>query len=179
MRNQQLTVFPAGQSTGRMMTNAGRTRSLGGELSLQLSPWRSLDIHLAYGYTDARFVRYDDGQQDYAGRCIPYAPQHTFAAQAVWTIPTGVAWLGDVVLQGGVDGTGRIFWNEENSRSQAPYALLEASVRLEHRRWAIDLWGRNLADTRYDVFYFKSMGNEFVQRGRPCTFGITLSIHID
>ena len=179
VRNQQLTVFPAGQSTGRMMTNAGRTRSLGGELSLQLSPWRSLDIHLAYGYTDARFVRYDDGQHDYAGRRIPYAPQHTFAAQAVWTIPTGVAWLGDVVLQGGVDGTGRIFWNEENSRSQAPYALLEASVRLEHRRWAIDLWGRNLADTRYDVFYFKSMGNEFVQRGRPRTFGITLSIHID
>lgn len=179
VRNQQLTVFPAGQSTGRMMTNAGRTRSLGGELSLQLSPWRSLDIHLAYGYTDARFVRYDDGQQDYAGRRIPYAPQHTFAAQAVWTIPTGVAWLGDVVLQGGIDGTGRIFWNEENSRSQVPYALLEASVRLEHRRWAIDLWGRNLADTRYDVFYFKSMGNEFVQRGRPRTFGITLSIHID
>ena len=90
-----------------------------------------------------------------------------------------MAWLGDVVLQGGIDGTGRIFWNEENSRSQVPYALLEASVRLEHRRWAIDLWGRNLADTRYDVFYFKSMGNEFVQRGRPCTFGITLSIHID
>ena len=52
-------------------------------------------------------------------------------------------------------------------------------MRLEHRRWAIDLWGRNLADTRYDVFYFKSMGNEFVQRGRPRTFGITLSIHID
>ena len=179
VRNQQLTVFPAGQSTGRMMTNAGRTRSLGGELSLQLSPWRTLDLNLACGYTDARFVRYDDGQQDYAGRRIPYAPQHTFAAQAAWTIPTGVAWLGDVVLQGGVNGTGRIYWNEENSRSQAPYALLEASVRLEHRRWAIDLWGRNLADTHYDLFYFKSMGNEFVQRGRPRTFGITLSIHID
>ncbi len=30
-RNQQLTVFPPGQTTGRMMTNAGRTRSLGAE----------------------------------------------------------------------------------------------------------------------------------------------------
>ena len=26
---------------------------------------------------------------------------------------------------------------------------------------------------------FVLMGNEFVQRGRPRTFGITLSIHID
>ncbi|MFR0762888.1 MAG: TonB-dependent receptor domain-containing protein [Alistipes communis] len=29
-RDQQLTVFPEGQTTGRMMTNAGRTRSRGG-----------------------------------------------------------------------------------------------------------------------------------------------------
>ena len=33
-RDQQLTVFPEGQVTGRLMTNAGRTRSFGGEASL-------------------------------------------------------------------------------------------------------------------------------------------------
>ena len=43
-RDQQLTVFPEGTTTGRMMTNAGRTRSFGGELSLQVSPWQNLDI---------------------------------------------------------------------------------------------------------------------------------------
>lgn len=37
---------------------------------------------------------------------------------------------------------------------------------------------RNLADAGYDVFYFKSIGNEFVQRGRPRTFGITLNINL-
>ena len=58
-RDQQLTVFPPGQTTGRMMTNAGRTRSLGAEAAVQISPWRTFDINLAYGYTDARFVRYE------------------------------------------------------------------------------------------------------------------------
>lgn len=37
-----------------MMTNAGRTRSFGGELSLQVSPWQNLDINAAYGYTNAK-----------------------------------------------------------------------------------------------------------------------------
>lgn len=177
-RDQQLTVFPEGSKTGRMMTNAGRTRSWGGEFSLQAAPWRSLEVNAAYGYTDARFVRYDDGQHDYAGNFLPYAPQHTLAVSAAWTLPTGVKWLGDVVLQAGIRGTGRIRWNEENTLVQPFYTLFEASVRLEHPRYSIDVWGRNLSDERYEVFYFKSIGNEFVQWGRPRMFGITLNINI-
>lgn len=178
-RDQQLTVFPAGQTTGRMMTNAGRTRSLGAEVSLQASPCRSLDINIAYGYTNVKFVRYDNGQQDFKGNRLPYAPQHTLSGNAAWTIPTGVAWLGDVVLQAGVRCAGDIYWNEENSLRQPFYALADASVRLEQKRYSIDLWARNLGNTQYEVFYFKSIGNEFVQRGRPRTVGITLSINID
>ena len=186
-RDQQLTVFPPGQTTGRMMTNAGRTRSLGAEAAVQISPWRTFDINLAYGYTDARFVRYettvknDDGDPvriSYKDNRIPYAPQHTLSAGAAWTVPTGVKWLGDLVFQAGVRCAGRIWWNEENTLSQPFYVLTDASVRFEHARYSLSVWGRNLADTGYDVFYFKSIGNEFVQRGRPRTFGITLNINL-
>jgi len=178
-RNQQLTVFPAGVSTGRMMTNAGRSRSLGGELSLQIAPRNNFVIDAAYGYTDARFVRYDDGKADYAGKRIPYAPEHTLSLAAEWSIPTGVEWLGNVTLRAGARGAGRIRWNEANALSQPFYLLADASLRIGHPRYAVDFWGRNLGDCGYDVFYFKSVGNEFVQRGRPRTFGITLSINID
>ena len=54
-RNQQLTVFPEGQTTGRMMTNAGRTRSRGGELSVQALVAHRLDLRLSYGFTHATF----------------------------------------------------------------------------------------------------------------------------
>ena len=177
-RDQQLTVFPEGTTTGRMMTNAGRTRSLGGELSLQISPWRNLDINAAYGYTDARFVRYNDGKQDFKDNRLPYAPQHTLGAGAAWTVPTGVSWLGNIVLRAGMRCAGRIWWNEENTLSQPFYALAEASVRFEQKHYSVDIWGRNLGGEKYDVFYFKSIGNEFVQRGRPRTFGITLNINL-
>lgn len=177
-RDQQITVFPEGTTTGRMMTNAGRTRSFGGEFSLQLTPWRNLDLNAAYGYTDARFVRYDNGNEDFKGNRIPYAPQHTLAAGAVWTIPTSLEWLGNIVVQAGVRCTGPVYWNEENSLRQPFYALADASLRIEQEHYSIDFWGRNLGGERYDVFYFKSVGNEFVQRGRPRTFGITLNINL-
>ena len=179
VRDQQLTVFPEGQTTGRMMANAGRTRSRGAELSLQASPWRDLDLNVSYGYTDARFVRYRSGNEDYAGMRVPYAPEHTFSAAATWSRPTGVAWLGDVVVQAGVQGAGPIQWNEENTLTEPFYALMNATIRLEHRRWSLGVWGRNLTDTSYNVFYFKSIGNEFVQRGRPRTFGLILTLNID
>ena len=179
VRDQQLTVFPEGQTTGRMMTNAGRTRSRGAELSLQISPRRDLDFNVAYGYTDARFLRYRSGNDDYAGKRVPYAPQHTFSAAATWSRPTGLGWLGDVVVQAGVQGAGPIEWNEENSLREPFYALVNASIRFEHRRWSLGVWGRNLTETDYNVFYFKSIGNEFVQRGRPRSFGITLTLNID
>ena len=73
---------------------------------------------------------------------------------------------------------GRIYWNEQNDRSQPFYTLLDASIRFEQRHYAIDIWGRNLTGTRYDTFYFESIGNSFLQRGRPRTFGVTLSINL-
>ncbi len=175
-RDQQLTVFPDDLGTGRMMTNAGRTRSFGGEASLQAVVARRLELNAAYGYTNARFVRYDNGQEDFRHRFVPYAPQHTASVQASWAIPAGLRWLDRVVASAGVSGLGRIWWNERNSLGQPFYLLTECSVRFEHRHYTLDLWVRNLFDTRYDAFYFVSIRNAFVQQGRPRTMGVRLSI---
>ncbi len=178
VEDQQLTVFPDANSTGRMMTNAGRTRSLGGEFAMQIRPTSNFEIDLAYGYTHATFRRYNDGKEDFAGNFLPYVPRQTLSTGFTWTIPTGVAWLGDVVLHGGMRSTDKIYWNEANTLSQPFYTLFDASVRIEHKNYAIDLWGKNLGDKSYDIFYFESIGNRFVQRGKPQIFGITLSVTI-
>ena len=178
IKDQQLTVFPPGKGTGRMMKNAGKSRSYGAEVALRIAPWRSLDVNVTYGYTNAKFKDFDDGKHNHKGNYVPYSPQHTLSANVEWTHPTGVSWLGDVILQGGVQATGKVFWNEANTLHQPFYALWNAAVGVEHRHYSLMIWGRNLTDTSHDVFYFMSMGNEFVQRGRPRTFGITLNINI-
>ena len=76
MNRQQLTVFPPGLSTGRMMTNAGRSRSIGAEAELDWTPG-DFRAHVSWSWCDSRFVSYDDGNHDYAGHFVPYVPRHT------------------------------------------------------------------------------------------------------
>ena len=177
-RDQQLTVFPEGQTTGRMMTNAGKTRSFGGEISAKSSPFEKFDVSLSYGYTNARFVEFRNGESDYAGQYVPYAPQHTVAARANYEIEIPTRWLERIVLGVGYKGVGPIYWNEENSLRQNYYSLLDGSVRFEGEHYAVELWGRNLTNTRYAVFHFESISHPFLQMGRPRTFGVTLSINL-
>ena len=176
--DRQLTVFPEGQTTGRMMTNAGRSRSCGAEATLTYRPHRNVSLSAAYGYTNARFTKFVSGNDDYRGKRVPYSPEHTLSARATYTIPLPARWAESVAVSAGYKGAGRIYWNEENSASQPFYSLIDCSVRLESRHWAVELWMKNVSGTKYDVFYFESMGNRFLQRGRPRSFGIKASIDI-
>ena len=123
-------------------------------------------------------MRFSDGIHDYKGKCIPYAPRNTLFLQCVWEIPVRGGKLESVTLDVNMRGTGRIYWNEDNTLHQPFYALLGASVSLKGKIWELQVWGRNLTNTRYNTFYFMSMGNEFLQRGRPIQGGATLLLTI-
>lgn len=170
--DQQLTVFPAGQTTGRMMTNAGSTRSFGVEASLNYNPIEGLNFGASYGYTNARFRKFIDGVNDYAGNTIPYAPQNTLQLQASYTLQLGSKQFKALTFSLNGYGAGRIYWNESNSLSQPLYATLDGTVRLEGKRWAVDVWAKNITNSHYDLFYFESMGNSFLQRAKGATAGV-------
>lgn len=177
-RDQQLTKFPEGNTTGRIMTNAGRTRSFGGELSVNWNPWSTLIFNGSYGYTNARFLRYFDGKEDYAGKRLPYAPQNTLFLQCVYTLMPASLKNKSIIFDLNLRGTGNIYWNEANTLSQPLYATLGASVTFKSPQWEVQLWARNLTATDYYTFYFMSMGNEFFQRGNKINMGATLRIFI-
>lgn len=175
-RNQQLTVFPPGMVTGRIMTNAGRTRSMGVELTGRWQPTADLSLRFSYGYTDATFRSYNDGRADYRGKHVPYAPAHTLFGEVNWRIPR-LEFLGVTPgVEASVRGAGRIYWNEANTLSQPFYALAGAGLSFSARHWTLRLWARNLTATDYDVFYFMSMGRGFTQQGRPRELGISLRL---
>ncbi|MDD6778110.1 MAG: TonB-dependent receptor [Bacteroidales bacterium] len=176
--DQQLTVFPEGNTTGRVMTNAGKTRSCGVEIAIRAFPTNRLSLSASYGYTNARFIEFNNGKQDFANNFIPYAPQSTIFAAANYRIPVGTEWLRHIVLGADVSGAGRIYWNEENDISQSLYALLGAKVSLVSKNFSLDFWGANLTDTDYRTFYFMSINNSFLQRGRPRQLGVTLRMNI-
>ena len=176
-RDQQLTVFPDGMVTGRMMTNAGHSRSLGAEFSGRASIG-NYDFNGSYGYANAKFISYNDNKEDFAGKYIPYVPQHTLFASVQYTINLNSSFFDSICINVNTNGAGSIYWNEQNSLSQPFYALLGSEIRFENDKFNVSLWGRNICNKDYNTFYFKSMGNEFVQQARPQTYGITLNINI-
>lgn len=176
--DQQLTVFPDGNTTGRIMTNAGRTRNYGVEFAIKAYPVANLELNLSYGYTNARFVEFNNGKEDFSDKIIPYAPQNTIFASTNYSFNIGKDWLKRVIIGANVRGTGKIYWNEANDVTQNFYALIGATIRLEQRNVSLDFWGENLTSTSYRTFYFVSIGNAFLQRGKPRQIGVTLRIKI-
>ena len=178
-RDQQLTMFPDGTTTGRIMTNAGKTRSFGGELSVHYNPIDNLSFTATYGYTNARFTHFFNGIRDFSGKYLPYVPGNTIFAQSVYRVPVRSSFLQALEFDVNVRCAGRIYWNEDNDQWQRLYARLGASVSLSGDNWKLMLWGQNLTNTRFHTFYFMSMGNEFLQRGKPIQFGATLSLSLE
>lgn len=176
--DQQLTVFPDGDVTGRIMTNAGKTRSAGAELSVSLHPVNRLHISAGYGYTNAKFIKFDNGKTDYSGKFIPYAPQNTIFAAANYGLNTAFGPLRYISFGVSASGAGKIYWNEENSAVQNFYMKLDASVKFVCDRFSADIWAKNITGTQYNTFYFVSIQHEFLQKGKPVQFGATLRVTI-
>lgn len=171
-RDQQLTMFPDGSTTGRIMTNAGKTRSFGIELTATCNLVKNMDFILSYGYTNAKFREFFDGIQDYKGKWLPYVPSNTFFVQALYHLNFSQTTPNGLIFDLNLRGVGPIFWNEENSIKQNFYALLGSSVTWRYKNWEFKVWGKNLTNTSYYTFYFKSMGNEFLQQGRGLEAGL-------
>ncbi len=170
VRNQQITVFPPGMTTGRMMKNVGSSRSMGAEGSVALSLGK-FRADASWGCTYAVFTHYDDGNTDYSGNRIPYSPLSTLSLRCSLDI-------GRFTLRGNIRGLGDIYWNEDNSLRQPSYMTVGASLSYFLQGTEFYIRGDNLTSVRPPVFYFKSIGNEFLQLSRSATIccGVRLSV---
>ncbi|MBQ5644904.1 MAG: TonB-dependent receptor, partial [Bacteroidaceae bacterium] len=176
-RNQQLTAFPQGMSTGRMMSNAGRSFSAGAELSARYV-LGDITFDAGFGYTHAEFVKYNRGDVDLSGKILPYAPRETYSLNVAYRLPVSRSFADVFVLNVGWNGVGRIHWNEENTLSQSFYGLLSASLVWEKGCWGASLWGKNLLNEKYNTFYFRSIGNDFFAQGKPLRFGASIHVNL-
>lgn len=178
-RDQQLTMFPPGTVTGRIMTNAAKTRSYGLEISGNYNPTDAWRFNVAWGYTHATFGKYNNGRDDFKSNRLPYAPSHTLFAGVTFRTSAPGSLPGDFIFNINLRGVGDIYWDDENNVRQPFYVQTGASAEWSRGNVSVQLWGENIFDTRFDTFYFVSVGNAFVQRGNPARFGATLRLNFD
>lgn len=176
-KNQQLTVFPEGKNTGRMMTNAGKSRSFGGELSVHYTH-NNLELTGSYGYTNAKFVEFNDGHHSYNGNYVPFSPTHSPSIQAQYSFFINRKVLDKIIAIADWKGIGEIYWDEANEVKQPFYSLFGASVIFQKGNFQLKGWCKNIGNKYYDTFYFVSMGNQFSQAGKPRQFGVSLNYEL-
>ncbi len=183
-RDQQIARYAA-SGLGRQMLNTGRSTSYGIDLSVAAlfnlfnNP---LTLNASYGYTHATFEDYDAGSNAgeahvYDGNYVPFAPLHTFALAADYTIPMSrTSLLRSLSFGANLTGAGRTYWTESNDVSQPLYALLGAHITAEFKNYSVNIWGKNLTSKSYVPFYFESMGKGFAQTCRPMQLGVDINL---
>mgnify|MGYP000845844898 FL=1 len=173
VRDLQLTRFVA-SGAGRMVGNAGASRTLGVELTASKRLWSSLRAHLSYSLTDARFT--EDVKTAPRGNFVPFIPRHTYSVMLSLHEPIARDWslLGEVESA----GIGEVYWREDNSAKEPLQSTLRARLGVSYRRYTLAVWGANLLDNSYIVFQAASPLGRLYQTSAPRTLGLDLSVRI-
>jgi len=191
IRNQQLSVMAGNYGFGRMMVNAGKSYSCGIEATLRGSAFDNhLNWGVSYGYTRAVFKEYTDSVAgtdgkmqlvDYEKKRVPFVPEHTLAAHADYRIDMGSGTLRAITLGANVSAQGKTYWDNDNLYAQDLYAILGAHADADFGAVSVSIWGRNLTNTKYNVFATESPMagglKYFAQTGSPLQVGVDLKLH--
>lgn len=176
-RHQQIyQPLPSGK--GSMLKNAGRSSSKGVELSTHIRPIKGLNVRVNYGYTFARFEDYQKSDtENFSGNCLPFVPKNTVGVLCDYILYVN-KFVNSVTFAASYSGVGDIYWNDSNTIRESYYSLVNGRVSFETKYVTLDLWAKNITNQKYFAFQFESMGNNFVQLGRPLTFGGTVRVNL-
>ena len=168
VRDLQLSVMAGDYGYGRQMINAGRSSSCGVELSLRGTALDNRFTWAAtYGYTHCQLLDYNDNQ-------VPFIPTHTFSAMTDYRI-------GKFTFGLNVAGNGPTYWDVDNEYRQKLYATLGAHAMVDFGCIKLNVWGRNLTDTKYNTMLVNSSidgtNRSFAQQGNPLQVGADLIMH--
>jgi outer membrane receptor protein involved in Fe transport len=174
VKDVQVSRFVA-TGQGRMTDNAGKAVSKGFELGLKARPCSGFYLYANYGFADAKFK----SQEYNLNKCITFAPRSTvsFGANASYNFKRNTL-LDRIAFDANFAGAGRIYWTEDNEQSQRFYGTANARLSFEKSLFSIEFWGKNIFDHDYQAFYFESMGNSFIQKGKPAQWGATLRVRM-
>jgi len=176
-KDQQVTQ-PKTLTNGFILRNAGKSVSKGVEFSAQVNPLKNLNFQLSYGYTNAKYKDYKNGDKVYDGNYLTMVPQNTLTIAGNYTISLKNFWIDNIVFNAQYTGIGKIYWNDENDITQPFYGLLNGKISLVKKDISIDLWTKNIVNTDYISYYFSTTNGtkHYVQKGRPFTCGINMNL---
>lgn len=154
--DQQFFLFD--QTGTQANINIPKSELWGGELEITALPTDSLQLDLAFGYTDSEIKEYEEVQgvlvpaEAILGSKVPGAPEWTLNLGLQHT--AGLSDTLDLVSRIDYEHRDRTYWTLDNLDTQEPYDLVNLSVSLERDNWSARLFVDNLFDEEYIEWFF-------------------------
>lgn len=159
--------------------NAGKSRTKGGELQIDVVPVSGLKLGTSFGYIDAKYLELDPGAPMTRNAKFIMTPKTTvtFSGEYKWPISDDISLTSrfDYVRKSSVE------YDLANAPSghQPAYGLLNGRVTLDMgETWSFSVFGTNLTNRKYLVGAFSTLIPAFgfadQQFATPREWGLTL-----
>lgn len=154
--------------------NAEQVEMTGMEMELEAALADNLQLSGSVGYVHAEYTDYADDANDYTGNTVVMVPDFDMNLALKYTF------LDHFYVRPEVQGVGKIYWDRLNTRSQAPYCLLNLKAGYTKGEWEVYAFGENLTNeykftTATDFF---GDGNLYGNPITPMRFGIGVNFNI-
>lgn len=156
---------PSGGVGAWKFTNSAKAGSTGGELELKVYPLAGLELRGGIGYARSVIDDWKVGSKDYGGNHLPWAPELTYNLGIGYTHESGL------FAQADFFGSGKQYFDAENTLSDSGYKTLNLQVGYRGENWEFSAWGKNVLNDHYAIKKLISNGQTIVEDGDPITFG--------
>ncbi len=163
------------------IANAAKTHYYGMEATMDYYPMESVHLFSSLGLLQSKFDDYKDPNPEAykaEGRTPAQSPKYQYNVGFDYAIA-------DLALfKTNIEGRGSYYFSNRHAAKADSYNLINSSLTIFDGKWSATLWGRNLADSDYQVRGFGSFGNNpakgyatetYTQQGNPRTYGLTVS----
>lgn len=186
--NQQLYALVLNGGTGQILIgnfNIAESESVGFEADMRIRASNWLDILGSYGVSKSKIINgtstVSTGTNetiDVSGNATPLVPQDSYnlGLESSFNVSKTITFNGNINLE----GTGEMYWHEDNAAVSPRYSLLNARISFTfNNNFSIALWGTNITDTQYITEFFDQTfsngGSDLAWLGQPSAFGTTLT----
>ncbi len=177
-RDQQVVQFAGANGLGRVARNAAKSYSAGLELNVRYNLSQALVASLSYGYTNSKFTEYTDKQNEYSGKRVPFVPENTINLDINYSRSFPGKFIKKFNLVAQFLGAGKIFWTEKNDVVQDFYASANIDTSINFSIFEFSIYLNNITNSRYNTFYFETLGTGIAQLNYPFNFGTGLKIDL-
>ena len=132
-------------------------------------PVTGLELRGGIGYTRSEVDDWTVGPTSYGGNRLPWVPELTYNFGIGYTHESGF------FVQADYFGSGKQYFNAENTLSDSGYKLVNVSAGYRGENWEVSVWGKNIFDDEYAVKKLISASQTVVEDGAPMTFGTTVA----